>query len=151
MEYEIEFGGDPQDVTITLSGVAEVVDFLRLNAALGGDARYRRGLVLLVDVTRLDTTHLTERDVAAATEPVGERDWERPPLAVAIVAGDGRTVSDARLWRAPWRIPFPTPRFHHDRTSARLAMQAACRRVDVAFTTRGDVLPACLATAGRLP
>lgn len=100
VDCEIEFGGAPQDVTIVLSGVAEVADLLRLNAELVEDVRFRRDIALLVDVTRLDTTQLTELDVAAATAPVGERDWDKPPSAVAIVAGSGQAALDAQLWRA---------------------------------------------------
>lgn len=100
MDYEIRFGGDPEDLTIALSGIAEVADLLRLNTELATDPRFQSGLLILVDITQLDTTHLTETAVAEVTAPVGERDWDHPPLGVAIVAGDGPAASDAQLWRA---------------------------------------------------
>ena len=44
MEFTIEFGGDPQDVTITLSGVATPGSFRRFNEARLSDERFRKGL-----------------------------------------------------------------------------------------------------------
>ncbi|HEY8107744.1 MAG TPA: hypothetical protein VIC70_03515 [Gaiellaceae bacterium] len=100
MDYAIEFGGDPQDVTITLSGVATPVDFRSFIEARVLDPRFRTDMVILVDASRLDTSEMSSEALGAAMEPMIERDWHQPPLAVAIVAADARTLADAALTRA---------------------------------------------------
>jgi hypothetical protein len=86
VEYSIEFGGDPQDVTITMSGCADIDGFRRVTAALVADPRFGAGLTILVDHSALDLTPLSNGDVPKATDALLERDWNFPPKAVAIVA-----------------------------------------------------------------
>jgi hypothetical protein len=86
VEYSIEFGGDPQDLTITMSGRADVEAFGRVTAELVADPRFRAGLTILVDHSALDLTPLSDGDVPKATDALLERDWNFPPKAVAIVA-----------------------------------------------------------------
>jgi hypothetical protein len=100
MEFTIEFGGDPQDVTITLSGLATPESFRRLNEARLSDERFRRGLVILLDASTLDTSQMSESMLQTAVEPMLERELNDPPLALAIVAPDARTFKDAVLTRA---------------------------------------------------
>lgn len=85
MEFTIEFGGDPQDVTITMSGRADVDGYRRVTAALVSHPRFRAGMTILVDQSALDPTLLSGLDVPEATDPILERDWNFPPKAVAIV------------------------------------------------------------------
>lgn len=85
MEFTIEFGGDPQDLTITMSGSADLAGFRRVTAELLSDPRFRAGMAILVDHSALDPTPLSRRDVPEAADPILERDWNFPPRAVAIV------------------------------------------------------------------
>jgi hypothetical protein len=85
VEYSIEFGGDPQDVTITMSGTADIDCFRRVTAELVADPRFRAGMAILVDHSDLDPTPLSNGDVPEASDPLLERDWNFPPKAVAIV------------------------------------------------------------------
>jgi hypothetical protein len=101
MEYRIDFGGEPQDVTITLSGEADVATIARCERELTSDERYRTGLAILCDCTQLKTWGLVhEAVIEAAARPVSRRDFERPPRALAFVAADEKGASDLRLWRA---------------------------------------------------
>ena len=100
MEFTIEFGGDPQDVTITLSGVATPGSFRRFNEARLSDERFRKGLVILLDASSLDTSQMSEVMFQEAVEPMLEREVNHPPLALAILAPDARTFKDAVLTRA---------------------------------------------------
>src|SRR3954453_3268265 len=101
MQFTFTFGGgDPQDLTIVLSGRADPAGLHRLNDALGSDPRFRAGLAILVDVSALDVSGLDSTALAVATEPVVERDWFARPLAVAIVAPDENTFARAAEYRA---------------------------------------------------
>ena|ERR1700730_4687869 len=100
MEFTIAFGGAPQDVTIILSGVATPEAFRRFNEARLSDERFRKGLVILLDASSLDTSQMTESMFQEAFAPMLERELLYPPLALAIVAPDARTFKDAIITRA---------------------------------------------------
>ena len=100
MSFELAFGGDPQDLTITLSGRADPAGVRRLDAALRADPRFKPGLAILVDLTELDTSGLTQESLPGLTELVLQRDWITQPLGVAIVAPDPATFETAPLYRA---------------------------------------------------
>ena len=100
MTFTLTFGGDPQDLTITLAGHADRLGLHRLNAALSADARYEPGLAVLVDAAALDTSHLTDEALADAAGLIVERDWQTEPLAIAIVAPDAETFATAARYRA---------------------------------------------------
>jgi hypothetical protein len=65
MEHVIEFGGSPQDVTITTSGIATVEAIKSLLDDLLADPRYHAGMAILIDHSGLDMTSLTTADVKA--------------------------------------------------------------------------------------
>lgn len=96
----IEFGGDPHDVTITLSGRATLEGFQRFNDERLSDERFRTGLLILLDASALDTSEMSESMFQLAVEPMVERERLYPPLALAIVAPDAQTFKDAVLTRA---------------------------------------------------
>jgi hypothetical protein len=100
MTFTLTFGGDPQDLTITLSGYADRVGLHRLNAELSADPRFLPGLAVLVDASALDTSHLTDEALADAAGLIVERDWETQPLAIAILAPDADTFATAARYRA---------------------------------------------------
>jgi hypothetical protein len=100
MEFAIAFGGAPQDVAIILSGVATPEGFRRFNEARLSDERFRKGLVILLDASSLDTSQMSESMLQTAVEPMLERELIDPPLALAIVAPDARTFKDAIITRA---------------------------------------------------
>ena len=86
MEFTIEFGGGPQDVTVTTFGIADLDGSRRLYAALASDPRYRAGMLILVDHSALEMSRLTDLDLERIAAAITESDWNLPPRAVAIVA-----------------------------------------------------------------
>jgi hypothetical protein len=100
LEFAFAFGGDPQDLTITMRGAVDALGLKRLNDALVADPRFRPGMAILVDVTELDTSRLDETQLFVGVGPVVERDAAAPPRAVAIVASDAETFAKAIHYRA---------------------------------------------------
>ena len=98
MEYRIEFGGTPQDVTITTSGPADgrgLLDFVR---NLVDDPRFERGMYILVDHLALDPTPLTGQDVRAQALLVSDLDDRLGPCHVAIVVPTPLAFGYARMY-----------------------------------------------------
>lgn len=88
MEFTIEFGAGPQDVTVTTFGIADVDGSRRLYAALASDPRYRAGMLILADHSALEMSRLTDLDLERIAAVISESDWNLPPRAVAIVASN---------------------------------------------------------------
>jgi len=96
VEFTIEFGGGPQDVTVTTFGIADVDGTRRLYAALASDPRYRVGMLILADHSALEMSRLTDLDLERIAAAISESDWNLPPRAVAIVASKMETHLRAR-------------------------------------------------------
>ena len=86
MLWTIEFGGDPQDVTVTTEGEATPEGFARMNAELAEDERFGPGMLVLVDHTRLLVHELSERKVRTISHEFAESEAELRSAIVAIVA-----------------------------------------------------------------
>ena len=99
MEFAIEFGGDLEDATITLSGVAAPAGFQAFIEARMLDTRFRTGMLILADASQLDTSAMSGEMLQAAMEPLLESEWRHPPQAVAILAPDAATFQDAVITR----------------------------------------------------
>ncbi len=97
MKFSIEFGGDPQDVTITASGAADPAGFASMNERLMYDPRFRPGLAYLIDLSGVDVTELPQADAEQIAERGSENTWHYPPRAVAIVATSPRTLAQTQL------------------------------------------------------
>jgi hypothetical protein len=100
MQYTIEFGGDPQDVTITTSGVAEPAVFTRYLEEFLADARFRPGMAVLIDHSALDARSLSTADLRTIADGVLSRDDLIGASVVAVVASDSLTFGLARMWEA---------------------------------------------------
>jgi hypothetical protein len=96
MEFTIEFGGEPQDVTVTTFGIADVHGSRRLYAALASDPGYRSGMLILADHSALEMSQLSDLDLERIAAVISESDWSLPPRAVAIVAPDLESQTRAR-------------------------------------------------------
>ena len=96
VEYTIEFGGDPQDVTVTQRGAADLRSLRQFNADLVGHPRYRGGLLILFENSDLDLSGLSDAELEETAIDVIERDWDASPRAVAIVAPDPQTHARER-------------------------------------------------------
>ena len=101
MDFAIREGGAHHDAELVLSGEASLRD---LTAAVRELDRHelssRRNIRLLIDLTDLDTTTVTEDELERASTAAAERDFYAHPRAVALVAPDDGTYATAIRWRA---------------------------------------------------
>jgi hypothetical protein len=100
LAFGFVFGGDPQDLTVTLSGSLDARGLSQLNRALIADARLKPGMRILVDLAGVDTSPLDDDELFVGVGPVHERDAMAPPRAVAIIARDPASFERAVHYRA---------------------------------------------------
>jgi hypothetical protein len=98
VEYTIEFGGAPQDVTITTSGSASVDGMIGYIANLVASPRYTPGMSILVDHRSLDARPLTAADIKAFALAVVKRDEQIGPSRIAIVVANPLMFGFARMY-----------------------------------------------------
>ena len=98
MEYAIEFGGAPQDVTIRTSGPATAEGLIAFVTDLVADPRFRPGMSVLVDHSDLDARPLTGADVKAMAEAVMRLDERIGTSRVAILVPNPLTFGYARMY-----------------------------------------------------
>ena len=98
MEYAIEFGGSPQDVTITTSGAASREGLIGFVQDLVDDPLYRKGMFILVDHLALDATMISGADVRAQADRVIKLEEQLGPCKVAIVVPTPLTFGYARMY-----------------------------------------------------
>jgi hypothetical protein len=98
VQYEIEFGDAPHDVTVTTSGSANVNGLIGFVTDLVADPRYRPGMCILVDHTALDARSLRTADIQALADTVVRLDNEIGASRVAIVVPNALTFGFARMY-----------------------------------------------------
>jgi hypothetical protein len=76
MEYEISWGGDPEDACVTSRGEASLEGFYAWAQEGLSDPRYREGMSVVVDHRELDWSHISLKDVQERIE-LFERDSPR--------------------------------------------------------------------------
>ncbi|HEX5246168.1 MAG TPA: hypothetical protein VFW41_03465 [Gaiellaceae bacterium] len=100
MNYSLEFGGDPQDLTITLTGALDAPSIRAFVEDLIAHPGYREGLLILADISGLNTSGISVEEYESVRDVIGGRDDRFPAKAIAIVAPAGRTFDDAMQHRA---------------------------------------------------
>jgi hypothetical protein len=128
VKFSIEFGGDPQDVTITASGAADPAGFASMNERLMSDPRFRPGLAYLIDLSGVDVTELPQADAEQIAERGSENTWHYPPRAVAIVATSPRTLAQTACDRPHGRTQVGPSSLRDTRGCGRVAARRS--RVD---------------------
>ena len=98
MQYSIEFGGTPQDVTITTSGLADADGLIGFVRDLVASPRFRPGMFILVDHMSIDASRLTGADVRAQASVVVTLAQRLGPSKVAIVVPTPLTFGYARMY-----------------------------------------------------
>jgi hypothetical protein len=76
MEYEIVWGGDPEDILVETSGIATTEGILGWTSEVLDDPRYRPGMRILVDHRNVDWREMRPEDIERRIEliaPSGER------------------------------------------------------------------------------
>jgi len=87
MQYEIEWGGDPEDLTVNTFGRATVEGLNGWVHEVLTDRRYRPGIGVLVDHRRLDWTSMTSHDLRRRAGLFLRDDDRIGPTRAALVAG----------------------------------------------------------------
>jgi hypothetical protein len=100
VNYSLEFGGDPQDLTMTLRGAVDAPSIRSFMADFMAHPEHRPGMLILVDLTGLNTSGISVEEYESVSDLIVGRDHAFPPRAVAIVAPAGRTYDDAMQHRA---------------------------------------------------
>jgi hypothetical protein len=96
VEYRIEFGGEPQDVTVTTSGQADLTTFERMNEELTADGRFHPGMKILVDHSDLDVSPLMDDEIRGIADSVTRAGELFRDASIAIVAPKTVTFGVAR-------------------------------------------------------
>ena len=100
MNYSLEFGGDPQDLTMRLSGALDPLSIRAFVVDLMAHPDYRPGMRIMVDLSDLDTSSITEEEYERVSDVISDRDHRFPAKAIAIVAPTERAFDDATRHRA---------------------------------------------------
>ena len=100
MNYSLEFGGDPQDLTMTLAGGLDAHSIREFVEELVSHPEYRAGMLILADLSGLDTSAISMEEYESVSGVIAGRDDRFPARAIAIVAPDSRTFDDAMQHRA---------------------------------------------------
>lgn len=104
LEHIFEFGGFPQDVTVTATGVARVSDFRQLFGQLCDDPRFEPGMRILVDLSELDTSTVPMVEAMKIGYTLGGLAYRCEGCAIAVVAKRPLTAvltSAAKLGESP--------------------------------------------------
>ena len=100
MDYSLEFGGDPQDLTMTLTGALDARSIRAFVEDLIAHPEYRAGMLILVDISGLNTSGISVEEYESVSDVITGRDDRFPAKAIAIVAPAARTYDDAMQHRA---------------------------------------------------
>jgi hypothetical protein len=118
MEYTIEFGGEPQGVTFTTSGRADISVILRANEEFLADPRLRPGMPILVDLSALDTSSLASSGAKSIGESYRKVLDRVGQSAIAIVVPNPATFGVVRMAEAHAGPPPPLQRIFYSRDEA---------------------------------
>ncbi|HEY2072350.1 MAG TPA: STAS/SEC14 domain-containing protein [Gaiellaceae bacterium] len=100
MNYSLEFGGDPEDLAMTLTGTLDARGVRALNADLLAHPEYRAEMLILVDLSGLDTSTISMEEYESVSDLISARDHQFPAKAIAIVAPAAGTFDVATRHRA---------------------------------------------------
>jgi hypothetical protein len=87
----VAFGGNPQEVTVSVSGVASRTEFRLLYEDLAGDPRFRPGMRILLDFRELDVTELDGREAADIGRHLAGIEDRYGSASLAVVVPDPLT------------------------------------------------------------
>jgi hypothetical protein len=118
MRWTIDFGGYPQDVTVTTSGEATREGFAGMNAELADDERFGPEMLVLLDHTHLVVDELSSQDVRSISDDFVEHDDELRSAVAALVAPKPLQFGLARMSTILAEPANPRIRVFYTRTEA---------------------------------
>jgi hypothetical protein len=92
MEHDFEFGGFPQDVTVTATGVARVSDLRQLYKQLFDDPHFKPGMRILLDLTGLDMSTIPMTEAKKIGYSLAELQHRCEGCAIAVVTENPLTA-----------------------------------------------------------
>ena len=99
MNYSLDFDGSPQDLTMTLTGAVDAPSIRAFIEEMVAHPQYRAGMLILVDLSDLDTSTITQEQYEGLGDAISGRDHRFPSKAIAIVAPNARTYDDEPPYR----------------------------------------------------
>jgi hypothetical protein len=100
VEYEITWGGDPEDALVTTWGVATIESLDAWVQDGLADPRYRSGMHVLIDNRRLDWSGLSPADVHKRVELFAKNAVRLDSARAAVVMGAPVDFGIARMEQA---------------------------------------------------
>jgi hypothetical protein len=100
VEYSIEFGGEPQDVTVKQVGSVTLEDVQDYLAELFDHPQFRPGMSILMDSSALDAAALSSSDIRTLANDFLRADEKVGEAAMAVLVADSATFGLARMWEA---------------------------------------------------
>jgi hypothetical protein len=97
VRHRIEFGGEPQDVTVITWGEADRAGFAAFNNDLVSHPEFRPGMAVLIDHSELDASLLTGADILAIADHLKRVEHRIGDGPVALVAPDAFAFGLARV------------------------------------------------------
>jgi hypothetical protein len=97
MDYAISWDGEPEDVCLTASGVADLGTMDAMLTEAVGDPRWRANMRLLFDYSRLDMSGLNTDAMQARADQIKDRMKAFGPQRVAVVPSETDSHRKIRL------------------------------------------------------
>jgi len=81
VKYSLDFDGSPQDLTMTLSGAVDARSIRAFIEEMVAHPEYRAGMLILVDLSDLDTSTITQEEYESVSDAISGRDPSRRSMA----------------------------------------------------------------------
>jgi hypothetical protein len=91
VDYSFEFGGFPQDVTVTASGPARVAEFAHMFEALCDEPSFEAGMRILLDFCQLDMSEIPRVEAAKISRSLAALQDQCEGCAIAVISDDPLT------------------------------------------------------------
>jgi hypothetical protein len=86
VKYKVEWGGSPQDVTVSTFGTGSIAEAMAIVRDLGVDDRCRSGLKILVDHSELESVDYTPSELRPMFDLIASIEGRTERVYYAIVA-----------------------------------------------------------------
>jgi hypothetical protein len=99
VDFTLEWGGEPEDLLVTMSGKAVVDDVEALEEAVA-DSRWHRGMRVLLDQRLVDWSGMTAADVEQRAEAIARKLEPLGEYRTAVVLADSLGFGLVRMEQA---------------------------------------------------
>ena len=108
MDYAFRWGGDPEDVSMTTSGVGELAEVEAMLRGAVADPRWREGMKVIIDHTRTDWSATTAAELEAHANWLIHGDLVIGHQLFAVAVKSPAEYAAERLigFRLDRRVPF---------------------------------------------